>query len=190
MTVAGAVARRFARILALAALCAGISHAQPPSAPEPGVHIRALIPAAQLVGAGRYTWFGFHAYDAALYADGGRYTDKAGFALELTYARNFKGSAIAERSIGEIGKLGFGQESELDQWRSTLAQIFPDVKPGDRLTGVSPALGPAQFFHNGRAIGSLDDDKLRRAFFAIWLDARTSAPDLRARLLGLPQGVR
>jgi hypothetical protein len=52
------------------------------------------------------------------------------------------------------------------------------------LAGVQAASGPAQFFHNGRPIGSIANVRLKRAFFAIWLDPRTSAPDLRNRLIG------
>ena len=44
--------------------------------------------------------------------------------------------------------------------------------------------GTLRFFHNDRALGALNDERLRRAFFSIWLDPRTSAPDLRRKLLG------
>jgi hypothetical protein len=66
-----------------------------------------------------------------------------------------------------------------------MAQIFPDVKPEDRIVGVHLSEG-ARFFHNDRFIGSVDDPAFARAFFAIWLDARTSAPELRALLLKRP----
>ncbi|MBK7415203.1 MAG: hypothetical protein IPJ38_08955 [Dechloromonas sp.] len=64
-------------------------------------------------------------------------------------------------------------------------QIFPDVKPEDRIVGVHLAEG-ARFFHNDRFIGGVDDPAFARAFFAIWLDARTSAPELRSLLLKRP----
>jgi hypothetical protein len=41
----------------------------------------------------------------------------------------------------------------------------------------------ARFFHNDRAIGTVDDPDFSDAFFAIWLDARTTAPSLRESLV-------
>jgi len=147
-------------------------------------YIANLIPGAQRVGSGRLTWFGIHAYDAALFAENARFVENAPLALVLTYARNFKGASIAERSISEIRKLGMASEAEAGEWLGLLTEIFPDVRPGDRLTGVLGASGPAQFFHNGRAVGNIASERLKRAFFAIWLDPRTSAPALRSRLIG------
>ncbi len=172
-------------LLLACALVAGGGCAPDARAAHPAeTHINNLIPGAQRVGAGRLTWFGIHAYDAALYAENARFVENAPLALELTYARNFKGVAIAERSIGEIRKLGLASEAEAVEWLDVLTGLFPDVRSGDRLAGVQAATGPAQFFHNGRAIGGIANERLKRAFFAIWLDPRTSAPDLRNRLIG------
>jgi hypothetical protein len=151
---------------------------------DPAPYVRNLIPDAQIVGGGRLTWFGLHAYDAALYSANARYVEGAPFALQLTYARKFKGALIAERSIAEIRRLDLAQEQELANWQGILGGLFPDVAPGDRLTGVSLGNGHLRFFHNGRELGTITNEQLRRAFFSIWLDPRTSAPDLRRKLLG------
>ena len=178
------------RALSAILLAAGAWSAMPAlaSVPAPGSeaapYVSNLVPGAKAVGGGRLTWLGFHAYDAVLYAANARFVDNAPFALELTYARKFKGSAIAERSVAEIRKFGIADERELVEWQGILAGLFPDVVPGDRLTGISQTDGTARFFHNGRALGVLSDERLRRAFFSIWLDPRTSAPDLRRKLLG------
>ena len=182
----GVYAPRLALRLLLAAAAAAMTWlpATACQAQEPGNHIRALIPGAKQVGAGRLTWFGFHAYDAALFADQGRFVENAPLALELTYAQTFRGRDIAERSISEIRKLGLVEDREAAEWLAVLVNLFPDVRAGDRLAGVAPTRGAAQFFHNGRLLGVIDNDRLKQAFFAIWLDPRTSAPDLRNRLLG------
>lgn len=156
----------------------------PAVANEAAPHIRAHIPDATLVGTGRYTWFAFHVYDGTLYAPASRYAAGRPFALELAYARPLKGADIAQRSIDEIAKLGIGSDAERAAWLPVLAKLFPDVRENDRLTGV--ALGQkAPFYFNGRAIGEISDAKLVQAFFAIWLDERTSAPGFRRKLLGL-----
>jgi hypothetical protein len=41
----------------------------------------------------------------------------------------------------------------------------------------------ARFFFNEQPIGEIDDPAFARAFFAIWLDPRTSEPSLRSALL-------
>ncbi len=161
-----------------------------PGAHEPRAYVREAIPAAGIVGSGTLTWFGFQAYDATLFAAGGRFIDSQPFALELTYARDFKGVSIAERSVSEIRKLGLGSDTELAIWLDTLQKLFPDIRKGDRLTGVAMPNAPARFFHNGRLVGALTDERLARAFFAIWLDPRTSAPELRAKLLGQALAAR
>jgi hypothetical protein len=62
--------------------------------------------------------------------------------------------------------------------------LFPDVAAGDSLSGLYLPGRGARFFHNGEPLGEIDDAQFARAFFSIWLDPRTSAPDLRAALLG------
>ncbi|WP_153111812.1 hypothetical protein [Propionivibrio limicola] len=42
----------------------------------------------------------------------------------------------------------------------------------------------ALFYQGDRLIGVIDSPGFAAAFFAIWLDARTSAPELRSALLG------
>ena len=60
--------------------------------------------------------------------------------------------------------------------------LFPDVQAGDTIIGEYRSAG-AGFHYNGRLLGHIEDTAFARAFFAIWLDARTSAPALRAALL-------
>ena len=151
---------------------------------EPGAHISAHVPKASLVGQGSFTYFGFHVYDGALFAPSGKYAGDAPFALELTYARDLKGAKIAERSIDEIAALGIGTPAERSAWLPILTRLFPDVRQNDRIAGI--ALGErALFYVNGKPAGEINDGTLARAFFAIWLDVRTSAPAFRRKLLGL-----
>ena len=72
--------------------------------------------------------------------------------------------------------------ARLDAWGAQMARIFPDVRDGDHLLGVWRPEG-AYFYQGERLIGSIRDAEFARAFFAIWLDPRSSAPGLRAALL-------
>jgi len=143
-----------------------------------------LLPQVREAGQGRMKWFGLHVYDARLFVSGQRLSFEEPFALGLRYARDFEGVRIAETSADEIRRLGYGTPADHRRWREAMAAIFPDVKKGDELTGVSVPGRGALFFHNGLRIGEIDDPAFARAFFAIWLDPRTRAADLRERLVG------
>jgi hypothetical protein len=136
------------------------------------------------IGAGSLHWFGLHVYDARLAVAGERFDPAQPFALTLRYARDLSGERIAEASVAEIRRLGFGTPEDHRRWLDAMRRVFPDVRRGDELTGVSLPGRGAQFALNGRAIGSVDDPDFARAFFAIWLDPRARAPELRASLLG------
>jgi hypothetical protein len=104
-------------------------------------------------------------------------------ALELRYLRSLMGETIVEGSDKEIARLGQGQPAQRAQWSAQMSRIFPDVREGDRLTGVLDPGKGVRFYHNDRPLGSIDDPAFGRAFFSIWLDERTQAPSLRQSLL-------
>lgn len=142
---------------------------------------------ARLVGEGDLRFMGFRVYTARLWISSpGR--DPAQLlqqplALELRYQRNLSGETIVEGSDKEIVRLGFGTSAQRAHWSTQMKQIFPDVREGDRLTGVlDPARG-VRFFYNDQPIGSIDDADFGRAFFSIWLDERTQAPSLRTSVM-------
>lgn len=138
----------------------------------------------RVLGSGRMRWFGLHLYDAALWVSGREHVWDQPFALDIRYARDFSGARIAEASADEIRRLGGADTRRIESWREQMARVFPDVRQGEHLTGVfRPGLG-AEFFHQGRSVGTVYDADFARAFFSIWLDPRTREPKLRAALLG------
>ena len=143
-------------------------------------------PAATMreIGAGSLHWFGVHLYDARLAVAGERFDPAQPFALTLRYARALSGERIAETSIDEIRRLGFGTPADHRRWLDGMRRLFPDMRRGDELTGASAPGRGAQFLLNGRSIGTIDEPEFAWAFFAIWFDPRTRSRDLRASLLG------
>lgn len=135
-------------------------------------------------GQGEFRRFGFLVYEATLW--GGDDPLRPPLALRLDYRRNIAGSAIAEASVKEMRQLG-ADEALLRRWGPEMARLFPDVKPGDHIVGVYRPEG-ASFLFNGRPLGEIPEPEFARRFFGIWLDPRTSAPDLRAALLRRPEG--
>ena len=146
--------------------------------------IRTHIPTAQKVGQGRLTYLLWDVYDATLYAPQGSWQKDKPFALELSYLREIEGKKIADRSIEEMRNQGMTDEVKLATWHAQMRKIFPDVDAGVRLTGVYTKKGEAVFYKNDREIGRISDPKFSKAFFDIWLNEKTSAPDLRRKLLG------
>ncbi len=147
-------------------------------------YIKVSVPEAQPVGKGRMSVMFWDVYDAVLYAPGGAWREDKPFALSLTYLRDLEGRAIADRSAEEIRKLGFADEVRLAAWHSQMRRIFPDVTEGTTLTGIYTAKGESVFYRHGEETGRITDPEFGRYFFNIWLDPRTSAPELRAQLLG------
>jgi hypothetical protein len=186
--------------LAAAALAIAASTlADPAAAATPGAdagppaHVRKYVTDARLAGAGKLTWYGFHVYDAALFVPRGFDLANAAmqpFVLELTYARRLDGKGIAEASRDEIERLGFGTEAQRSRWYARMLQLFPNVEKGRRIAGVNLPGAGARFYFDGQFVGSIDDPDFARAFFAIWLDERTRAPQLRESLLKGAPAIR
>lgn len=161
-----------------AASAAWAASANPPLSGEPWARLRRW-------GSGELRWFGFLVYEATLWAGEGA-APRPPLALQLTYQRDIAGRAIAEASIEQMRRFG-PSEAQLTRWREQLLGLFPDVKAGDRILGQQLP-HQARFFHNERPVGVIDGSDFAAAFFAIWLDARTSEPALRSALLARPGG--
>ena len=143
---------------------------------------------AHLHGRGRLRFLGLHVYDIRLW------TPQPGLvpedwprrplALELEYARSFGARVIADRSLDEMRRAGPLPTDLAERWQRLLTQTIPDVKAGDRLTGVQQPDGLTRFFHNGERRGEVRDAEFTRRFFGIWLGETSSEPALRDTLLG------
>ncbi len=165
------------------------------SAQEPGPgstasaalpELAAELPAMQWAGNARMRYFTFNVYDASLWVAPGfsasRYAQSV-FALQLRYLRNLDGHAIAQRSLAEMRKAASLTPAQEQRWLAAMQDAFPDVKTGDRLTGLhQPGVG-ARFWLNGAIRAVVADPEFSRAFFGIWLSESTSEPRLRAALL-------
>ncbi len=172
-------------LLAALALAAG-ARASAERAPPLPPSVASIAPDLRVQGGGALTWFGLAVYDGWYWLRSGGWPGADPYALDLHYHRDLVGARIAERSVEEIARLGYGSAADHARWGAQMARLFPDVRRGDRLTGVSLPGGSVQFFHNGRALGEIADAGFARAFFGIWLDPKTSRADFRTKLLGQP----
>jgi Chalcone isomerase-like len=149
------------------------------------------LPGAQKAGHARLTYFGFKVYDADLWVDADfkpTSFSSEPMLLNLTYLRTLKGADIAKRSKDEMAKLGRGTPEQRVQWYEKMKTVFPDVKAGDALGGLHQPGKGVKFFRNGKVLAEVDDPQFAEAFFAIWLDAKTSIPEFRKKLLSSKKG--
>ncbi len=176
------------RVLMAAALLPVVgAHAQSPPPVGGPVEVAAELPGARLLGQAQLRFFGLHIYDARLWVGAAPLTaDWAAtpFALELQYARSLNGEEIAERSLKEMRRQGDISATVAERWLGNMKQLFPNVKPGDRITGVNVPGSGVRFFINGQFRGDPRDVDFARTFFGIWLSPRTSEPAMREQLLG------
>jgi hypothetical protein len=129
-------------------------------------------------------WFGLHIYDAVLWVRGSQWDADDTFALDIVYAREITGKALAESSIGEMKRVGFNDEAQHVRWLAAMTRVLPNVARGDRLVALHQKGTGTLFFNQDRSLGSIEDPVFGQAFFAIWLDPKTRETQLRARLLG------
>ena len=167
------------------------SHAQPvaetpPQLPE---ELRNELPDAKAVGAATLRFLGLDIYRARLWAGSGfqaaNYAHQP-FGLELNYFRSLSGKLIAERSLKEMRRQGKLSEEREQAWLAAMVQAFPDVKTGDRITGLHSPGAATHFWFNGQSRPAVRDPEFGPVFFGIWLSDATSEPGMRATLLGKP----
>lgn len=146
------------------------------------------VAGARRIGGGTLRVFGFHVYDGALFAGAQGFraddVDAAPFLLDFVYARSFSGEAIAARSRKEMDALALATPAQTAVWARVQAHLFPDVREGDHLSAWFDPVRGTTFYYNGALLGNVPGHDFARAFFGIWFDAKTHAPDLRTALLG------
>lgn len=167
----------------LAALGLGLGAALPAAA-QTG---HPQLAGARLQGEATMRFFGMRVYNARLWAAPDFRADQPvgqALVLELEYLLSLKGQAIAERSLQEMRRAGGFSEAQAQRWLEQMRALFPDVRPGDRLSGLLEPGVAASFWLNGKALGRVEDGDFARLFFGIWLAPTTSEPAMRLALLG------
>lgn len=149
--------------------------------------VRQTIPQARMQGAGELRMYGFHLYDARLYVGPTGLSSKEltarPFALDIEYARAFKGTSMAQRGREQMDDLKVASKAQTLAWEHELDKIFPDVQAGDHVIGIFVPEHGTTFYADDRVIGTIPGDDFARAFFSIWFDPKTAAPGLRNELL-------
>lgn len=135
------------------------------------------------VGRGHYRFLAMTVYDITLRTaqQPFDFPGTVPFELIVEYRRGFSSEQITAETRRQWRKQEVVAQVEWQQW---LDRSVPDVAAGDTLTLHVDAQYASHFFHNGELISSVADPDFSIAFAGIWLGANTSAPHLRAQLLG------
>ncbi|MDZ7920949.1 chalcone isomerase family protein [Rhodoferax sp.] len=160
----------------------GRAFAQNNAPPE----VQAQLPQAGRAGGTRMRFLGLSIYDASLWvAPGFEAAQYAAhpIALELRYLRSLSGKSIAERSLQEMRRGGPLDAVTEQAWLQAMVEAFPDVKDGDRITGLHMPGAGTRFVYNGALRATVADPAFGPRFFGIWLAPWTSEPRLRSELL-------
>ena len=150
------------------------------------------IESYELHGKATYRFFLIDVYVATLMKDPVKYMNvdlssnwenKKNILLQLDYKISAKGKDIADRSMDEMKKQSELTNKDASSWLSQMTDLFPDVKPGDSITGIYNQLGHTEFYFNQTYLGSITSDAFSRHFFRIWLSDDSSSPKFTKKLL-------
>lgn len=174
--------RRRPLLLAMPGLLALPAHAQrkrPAEVPE----------ALRLQSEAQMRFFGLRIYDIRLWVSEHVNADnwaRQTLALELEYARSLSGREIAKRSLVEMRRQAEISEDKAQRWLAEMEAAFPDVKAGDRISGLFEPGRGVQFFVNSQPRRQIADGEFARLFSGIWLAPQSSEPGMREQLLKRP----
>jgi hypothetical protein len=158
-----------------------------PAAATPANPTHVQLNGSRLQGEATLRYWGLKVYHAKLWTLPSFRPSEATeqpLVLELEYLLNLKGSAIADTSIQEMRRAGRFTDAQAQRWLGEMQRLFPDVKPGDRLSGLLLPGQGVRFWHNSRPLGEVSDAEFARLFVGIWLAPTTSEPQMRLSLLG------
>jgi Chalcone isomerase-like len=142
-------------------------------------------PTLAVRGGGLLRVYGFKVYNIHLWTPlAASFDAKQPHALSLQYLRSFSAVQLADRSIDEMRAQGAGDAALYPKWREAMLRVFKDVKANDQLTGVVLSDQRSRFYLNEQLRGEIADPAFAEAFFGIWLNEKTSQPEMRLRLLG------
>ena len=140
----------------------------------------------RMVGEARLTYLFWSVYDSRLYsADGTYVAGQLPLRLEIQYLRDVYAADLVRHTQSEWQNLGVAHAGQQD-WLDALSRLLPDVSKNDVLAVVVDEEGRSAFLVNGESLGQIDDPGFGEHFLNIWLSPRTSRPELRQALLGLP----
>lgn len=139
----------------------------------------------QLLGKAKFSVLFWDIYESQLLTTDGRqpFSNLCQHSLfEIHYLRDISQKELVENTIAQWRHLAL-HENEYSAFIPLLENIWPDIKAGDQLAMLNQT-GRTVFYLNQQKIGQIENLAFAKAFLRIWLDEKTSEPELRQQLLG------
>lgn len=137
------------------------------------------------VGAASMSVLWLDIYSATLYSLDGKYqANQLPIKLEIEYHRDIEAKDLIDATVDQWLHIGLSKQ-KIDEYHDQLAQAWPDVKEGDRLTFMVNSATQAEFLFNDKPYFSVTNADFPADFLAIWLSEKTSRPKLRQQLIGM-----
>ncbi len=175
-------------VACLIALTTGFAHTAH-SDTEAGTTQAAATSSAVLtkVGEARLRVMFWSIYNSRLYTPSGAYREgERPLRLEIEYLRNVPAASLVSRTGEEWEAMGRDHPRQ-DQWLERLDALWPDIRERDVLTFEINERNESRFFHNGEALGLIEDPDFGQQFVDIWLSEDCTRPELREALLGVTE---
>ncbi len=139
-------------------------------------------PGWQSVGQAQLRWGFWVIYDSELRTPDGSYRGiQPELALLIRYRIDIDKEDLLDATDEQWQHLNVDRPNR-QLWLRQLAQIWPDVKKGDRLIFELNETGGA-FFLDQRLLGYVQNREMAEAFISIWLAPETAYPKLRKGLI-------
>lgn len=137
-----------------------------------------------LVGKGKLSVLFWDIYNAELYTvDGAYHKSQFPIALRLVYLRDFDKDDLISETQKQWKKLGFKDQNKITLWVASLDKLWRDVKKHESITLYIDESSASFFYLDNEQLGQVDDPEFAQAFLDIWLSEKTSAPDVRKKLI-------
>ncbi len=146
--------------------------------------VAAPLQGLQSSGKSELSWFLISVYEAQLFTTSGQFVyGQYPQALEIEYYRNITKENLIKATKDQWEEQAI-KHPDLNEWLVQLEQVFPDVKPEDKLVFSVDKIGNNQFFLNDKPIGKIANKDFSQLFLDIWVSEKTTYPDLRLELIG------
>lgn len=137
-----------------------------------------------LIGGSELRFWGLKVYQIFLWSEHKNFSYDKKFAIQINYNMAFSSEDLAKRSIYEIKRNHFLSEQEEKKYYLQLKQIFTPVKSGDQKVALFIPDQGLLMFSNANLNGKVSDLRLARLFVDIWLDEKSSYPEITRKILG------
>jgi len=137
------------------------------------------------VGSATFTFLFWDIYSSKLFTTSGVFplqSENDKLLYEIEYFKAISAKNLVDKTVEQWQHLGY-EASRYTPYLNKLQRIWPDIKPGDKLTFVMNNMNSA-FYYNKRLVGVIGNMEFGPLFLDIWLSEKTSEPELRQALLG------